>query len=186
MKVKLTVLSGKLKGKQIPLPSSVFLIGRSEKCHLRPHSSSSSKLHCGIGRQSGQVVVRDMRSKNGTFINGEKITKAIAVQHGDTLSIGRHQFQFEITIEEDDSGIQHINEHDVHWLMNSPRETITDATFETKVIQIPPEFLELQNDDDALTEEDVADVGDSHILSAGDYLIDYLNPPLQEQGSDIR
>ena len=38
MEVKLVVVQGRPMGKEIPLPSTVFVIGRGAKCHLRPVS----------------------------------------------------------------------------------------------------------------------------------------------------
>ena len=68
MEIKLVVLLGKAKGREIPLPPTQFIIGRGSLCHLRPHSEQVSKVHCAIGRKPGnRVFVRDLKSLNKTF-----------------------------------------------------------------------------------------------------------------------
>ena len=43
MEVKLVVLTGKQKNREIPLPRTIFLIGRGKECHLRVHSALVSR-----------------------------------------------------------------------------------------------------------------------------------------------
>src|SRR5262249_47976308 len=62
MEVKLVVETGSARGRVIPLPTTVFTIGRGSKCHLRPHSLEVSKLHCAIAHWAGKVSVRDLKS----------------------------------------------------------------------------------------------------------------------------
>lgn len=92
MKVKLKVMRGKSAGKEIPIPAPRFLIGRSNDCHLRPKSDSISRNHCTIMTRDNQVWVRDLNSRNGTFVNGERITEEEEVRDGDQLQIGKLEF----------------------------------------------------------------------------------------------
>jgi pSer/pThr/pTyr-binding forkhead associated (FHA) protein len=102
MKVKLRALQGDDAGKEFRIPTSVCLIGRSKECHLRPRSEAVSRRHCEILVEGENVIVRDLGSKNGTFINGERIqTEDVAVlRTGDKLRIG--PLRFEVVI---DSGV---------------------------------------------------------------------------------
>jgi len=120
MEVKLVVASGKAKGRAIPLPSTVIMIGRGKKCHLRPHCPLVSKLHCAIASWAGKVVVRDLKSCNGTFINGERIHGEVRVHDGDHLRIGTLEFtvHIEITLEEA-LPVQVVHPSEVKWLMDS-------------------------------------------------------------------
>ena len=79
MEVRLIVREGKSRGRDIPLPSTIFVIGRGQQCHLRPHCRLVSKLHCAIARWAGKVVVRDLKSSNGTYINNHRI---VEIGHG--------------------------------------------------------------------------------------------------------
>jgi predicted component of type VI protein secretion system len=52
-----------------------------------------SKRHAVVGRVKGKIVVKDLGSRNGTFINGEKVEKAILAS-GDRLKIGSAVLRF--------------------------------------------------------------------------------------------
>ena len=93
MEVRLKVMVGKSAGKEIGVPVSRFLIGRSDDCHLRPKSDSISRNHCAILTREDHVVVRDLNSRNGTFLNGERVTQDTEVDSGDQLQIGKLEFE---------------------------------------------------------------------------------------------
>ncbi len=100
MDVKLIVLRGRAKDREIPLPASQFIIGRASRCHLRPHSELVSKVHCAIGRMAGnRVVVCDLKSRNKTFINGKPIAGSVRVSDGDVLTVGPLEFRFSINLQ---------------------------------------------------------------------------------------
>ncbi|MDZ4818052.1 MAG: FHA domain-containing protein [Planctomycetota bacterium] len=89
MEVTLKVVSGRHAGQQFAVPVPKFIIGRSEDCHLRPHSDLVSRHHCAILIDNEKVAVRDFNSRNGTFVNGEKVVGERALKTGDQLSIGQ-------------------------------------------------------------------------------------------------
>lgn len=93
MQVVLRVVGGKHNGREIKLGVPKFIIGRGEGAHLRPSSDLVSRHHCGISVSDGQVMVEDLGSRNGTFVNGEQLTSAHNARSGDTIRIGRLQFE---------------------------------------------------------------------------------------------
>lgn len=95
MKVKLKVLLGKNEGKEIPVPVKRFLIGRGDDCHMRPKSEAISRNHCAIliNEDDDEVVLRDLNSRNGTYLNGEKISADMPIDSGDHLQLGRLEFE---------------------------------------------------------------------------------------------
>lgn len=93
MQVTLKVVGGKHNGREIKVVGSEFIIGRSEGANLRPTSDLVSRKHCGISIEKGEVVVEDFSSRNGTFINGERISGRHVVRPGDRLRVGRLQFE---------------------------------------------------------------------------------------------
>jgi pSer/pThr/pTyr-binding forkhead associated (FHA) protein len=93
MKVRLKVLSGKSAGKEISLNAGEFLIGRGDGCHLRPKTDAISRKHCRLFVADDEVRVSDMQSRNGTYVNGQKIEAEVAVKHGDKISVGPLQFE---------------------------------------------------------------------------------------------
>jgi len=97
MQVRLKVLQGSKTGKEIKLPTPQCLVGRSEECHLRPQTDAISRRHCLIMTTENEVVVRDLKSRNGTFVNGEKVAEEAVLLSGDQLRIG--PLSFEVLIE---------------------------------------------------------------------------------------
>ena len=71
MQVRLKVLRGKSAGKEVRVAGPKFVIGRAEEANLRPRSDVISRRHCEISIDGDVVTVRDMGSRNGTFVNGE-------------------------------------------------------------------------------------------------------------------
>lgn len=93
MELILKVLSGRNAGLEIPVATSKFFIGRGNDCHLRPHSDTVSRHHCMLTIVAGNARVRDFGSRNGTFVNGERITAEVPLKPGDHLTVGNLQFQ---------------------------------------------------------------------------------------------
>ncbi len=93
MDVKLKVLAGKNAGKVISVPVRRFLIGRADDCHLRPKSDAISRNHCAILVSDDEVVVRDLNSRNGTFLNGEAVDGDQVLVSGDVLKVGKIEFE---------------------------------------------------------------------------------------------
>lgn len=93
MQVKLKVIGGKNDGREIKISVPRFLIGRGEEAHLRPSSDLVSRNHCALTLENGSVTISDLNSRNGTFVNGEQITEPYVAKVGDTLRVGRLQFE---------------------------------------------------------------------------------------------
>jgi pSer/pThr/pTyr-binding forkhead associated (FHA) protein len=93
------VLSGTHEGKLIQIKDEKFLIGRSDSCQLRPKSESISRKHCIIVQKDGRVLLLDLKSRNGTFVNEKQLSpdKAKVLKTGDRLRCG--QLEFEVLIE---------------------------------------------------------------------------------------
>ena len=93
MQITLIVLSeGKVKGKEIPVRTFPFLIGRDSQCQLRAASALVSKRHCAILVRENKVFVHDFQSTNGTFVNGRQIMGDIEIRHEDQLTVGPLSF----------------------------------------------------------------------------------------------
>ena len=95
MELKLVVLAGAKEGTQIPLKKDKFLIGRSTECTLRAGSSAISRRHCGIVRSDGRWLVRDLGSRNGTFLNDQAVKEPSPLSVGDELRVGPLKFRVE-------------------------------------------------------------------------------------------
>ena len=100
MIVQLVVSTGNRMGQVIPVSAEKFIIGRAEDCHLRPQSELVSRYHCAI-LVGNDVVVRDLGSKNGVRLNGEKINGERPLNNGDRLTIGPLEFYLHIATNAD-------------------------------------------------------------------------------------
>lgn len=76
------------------LGDGIVVIGRSRTCDYPIDSTSVSKQHCQVSRINDFYVVHDLNSRNGTSINGKRISEAY-LSHGDVLTIGSVKFRFQ-------------------------------------------------------------------------------------------
>jgi FHA domain len=96
MDLKLKILQGKNAGQEVAITGEKFLIGRAEDCHLRPGSEMISRHHCVIVVDQAYVAIRDFGSKNGTYVNNERVVGECELKSGDQLRVG--PLEFEITL----------------------------------------------------------------------------------------
>ncbi len=97
MEMSLKVIGGSQNGKEIRVAGPKFFIGRAEDCNLRPNSDSISRHHCVLLLQPGSASVRDFGSRNGTYVNDERITGECAIHNGDKLVVGTLKFEIVLT-----------------------------------------------------------------------------------------
>lgn len=71
-----------------------ILIGRREGAAIKVHNPSVSGKHCTVGwdKDTDEVVVRDVGSSNGTFINGERVRRGV-LEDADILRCGRFELR---------------------------------------------------------------------------------------------
>ncbi|MGC1380973.1 MAG: FhaA domain-containing protein [Candidatus Baltobacteraceae bacterium] len=69
-------------------------IGRSEECEILLLDPSVSRTHAVVEVGSGEPVVRDLGSTNGTFVNGRRVERE-SLRDGDELSFGKTRMRFE-------------------------------------------------------------------------------------------
>src|SRR5262245_27954615 len=139
MEAKLVILEGKYRGREIPILNTVLFIGRNSDCHVCLHSRAVSKRHCAVVAWAGKVRVRDLQSRNGTYINGRPIVGEVWVGDGDELQIANHRFQFRITIDPY-IPLGAPDERSLDWLLHTPA-LARDASSKTDVL-LPPSELD--------------------------------------------
>ena len=158
--MKLKVLAGAKQGTEIPLKKRKFVIGRASDCTLRAGSEAISRHHCVVLRLDSGVAIRDLGSRNGTFVNDEKIAKQTSLANGDRVRVGPLEFIFEgvgelanekkpkvkdvadaVERTAQSSDVHSIEEDDISkWLLSSGSQTpkqIQDAAMhETQAMQM--------------------------------------------------
>jgi len=88
MQTKLIVASGKSAGRAIAVKRNKLLIGRAEECDVRPLSEDVSRRHCAIHVGPLDAWAEDLGSRNGTFVNGVRITEKTKLADGDLVRVG--------------------------------------------------------------------------------------------------
>lgn len=98
MQVRLRILGGPGAGKEIPVSTPVFLIGRGEKCHLRPRSEAVSERHCALLPGQARLVLHDFQSASGTYVNDRPVEGRVTLRSGDVIRVGPLQFEVAIDL----------------------------------------------------------------------------------------
>lgn len=91
---KLVVLSAGMTGRTHELQVERTTIGRVEDNTFTIAEPSVSSHHCEVLLRGSDIVVKDLNSTNGTYINGEKITEAI-IKPGQILRLGQVEVRLE-------------------------------------------------------------------------------------------
>lgn len=73
-----------------------FLIGRGEDCHFSPATPFLSRRHCEIVIDDERLFVRDLRSRNGTYVNCERVEGFRELRTGDVLNVGLAFYEVQI------------------------------------------------------------------------------------------
>jgi pSer/pThr/pTyr-binding forkhead associated (FHA) protein len=68
-------------------------VGRAPTSEVHIDASSVSRLHALIVTAPGGAIIEDVKSTNGTFVNGRRILRQL-LRDGDLITIGEAQFQF--------------------------------------------------------------------------------------------
>lgn len=90
----LTIVQGPDKGKAFNIPpNEPQLIGRSSEA-LRITDSTVSRRHAELTPDSGQWYIRDLKSHNGTYVNGVRISSRTRLKIGDEIRAGATVFAF--------------------------------------------------------------------------------------------
>jgi pSer/pThr/pTyr-binding forkhead associated (FHA) protein len=70
------------------LPGSIKTVGRATGADFIVDAALVSRVHCRLTAGATELEVVDLESTNGTFVNGERATRA-TLRNGDRLGVGR-------------------------------------------------------------------------------------------------
>ena len=71
-----------------PLLEGPNVVGRDRDCAVRANAATLSRRHARIVVTNGEATVEDLGSKNGTRVNGERVTQAVALKESDRIQFG--------------------------------------------------------------------------------------------------
>ncbi len=144
-------------GEEFPVSESSMLIGRSESCDIQVTEGHPSREHARISEKPDGLLVQDLHSTNGTFVNNHQIEEATYLKDGDIVKFGEEAFS-----------VQLQEQRDATVMMRAPlskpaAETIIeedddeDDEDSTSIIQLytlPPGWTDFENDGKGLSDTD--------------------------------
>lgn len=89
----LLIRSGRLEGRDHRLATETTIGRDGTRCDLILDNESVSAEHARLRYERGQFILYDLASTNGTFVNGQRVSR-IPLSDGDNLSIGGVQMVF--------------------------------------------------------------------------------------------
>ena len=101
----LIFLNGEQPATPTPLERETVTIGRSLEAHVRINDPKVSRLHAQIvttpNLAGARYFLTDLKSKNGTMLNGEIITEPVLLKSGDEILIGGELLRFDMVNQAD-------------------------------------------------------------------------------------
>lgn len=95
MSVSLVMVTADGKQKEIPLTRQVQVIGRQTDCQIRIPTSAVSRHHCELTVNENRVLLRDLGSSNGSYVNRKRISQQ-ELAPGDLICIGELVFVLKV------------------------------------------------------------------------------------------
>ena len=89
--------------KDIELSAEPLSIGRSREADIPLLDDKVSRVHCGIRLSDGEFYLKDLKSRNGTFVNGQRVEDTVKLQPGDRIQVGATVFVLEDASRQEES-----------------------------------------------------------------------------------
>jgi pSer/pThr/pTyr-binding forkhead associated (FHA) protein len=97
MKARIRVITGPMSGQTIDLSDGTLLIGREADCRVRLPCDFVSRHHCALQLTDLTLRIRDLGSKNGTYVNGRRIgTSESILLQDDLVAVGTTSFLIDL------------------------------------------------------------------------------------------
>src|SRR5579864_8111278 len=91
----LTVMKPGDPSRRVPLEKTLTTIGRSSMNDIALSDKSLSRRHVRFLREGDGFSVEDLGSRNGTFVNGEKLLAPRRLREGDRIALGVYTITFD-------------------------------------------------------------------------------------------
>ncbi|MBN2737220.1 MAG: FHA domain-containing protein [Spirochaetales bacterium] len=86
---------------QVPIDQYRFVVGRDETCQLKFTADYISRKHAELKQRDKTLYVKDLKSKNGTFVNEKRIIEEVQLENNDDLRFGSLKFRVILKNEKD-------------------------------------------------------------------------------------
>src|SRR5262245_63693311 len=196
MDVELVIERGSTKRQTIRLRAAESVVGRLKGSDLRIPSAQVSRRHCRLYQQDDFLMVEDLGSANGTYLNGERVDEAQIVRPGDHLEVGPVTFLVKYQLTQ--AGIDRLMQMDLgEPLPTLEVEEVTEleeVVPEAAPIEIEPELetVDLQGREGDTTNEPAEVVAEAEEITestealTADIFDDATEPWHMPAGEDIR
>jgi hypothetical protein len=118
---KIRIVNGPYRGREKTLGEKAVTIGRDAEAGIQILDRSASRFHAEIFPVGGMFFVRDLDSKNGTYVNDDRLTDEELLRENDVIKIGTTEMIFEsgTALTEDDSSRRIAYQDDPDVLSNT-------------------------------------------------------------------
>lgn len=89
--------------KDIELTGEPLSIGRSREADIPLLDDKVSRIHCGVRLSDGEFYLKDLKARNGTFVNGQRVDDTVKLKPGDRIQVGSTIFVLETASNEEDA-----------------------------------------------------------------------------------
>jgi hypothetical protein len=87
-KAYLVALSGESIGQLYPIDAGESIIGRGTQATVKLSDDGISRKHARLLRRGGEVILEDLQSANGTYVNDDQVTGVRLLHDGDKIRLG--------------------------------------------------------------------------------------------------
>ncbi|HTO56086.1 MAG TPA: FHA domain-containing protein [Myxococcota bacterium] len=108
-------------------------IGRGRDCELNLINDSASRRHAEVYADGAEFLVRDLGSKNGTFVNGTPVTRPVSLRPGDRIGVGTSTITY-CVVEGSLAGF--FSDPEGHETLVVPRAELREV-FRGELVEIP-------------------------------------------------
>src|SRR3954447_6609291 len=83
------IQTGPLAAKEdVEIDHFPFVLGRSSSCDYQVYHPMVSRKHCELKRANEGVLIEDLHSSNGTYVNGHRVNNKEVLRDGDEINLG--------------------------------------------------------------------------------------------------
>lgn len=87
MDISLVIVQSSGRTQEVPVRKPRVVFGRKEECQFRVPVPSVSREHCELRIDGDRVIIRDLGSSNGTYVNAERVQEK-ELSPGDLIAVG--------------------------------------------------------------------------------------------------
>jgi two-component system response regulator AtoC len=124
-----------------------LVVGRGDECGLRLDDAKVSRKHLRLALGGARVVVTELDSQNGTFLNGERITGSRSLVSGDVIELGRVALVFHANKREAEAAVIDLVELQSELLHEIDRASRSEKPLAVVMLEGPPETATLVADE---------------------------------------